>query len=76
MGLSVGSSSDFVSDQADEGGEGLVGNQEADQQSLSDSRRGMNWTAMLAAKGLESPGYHEVIRQMKKEHRIKDKKSR
>ena len=67
---------DAVSDQTHEGGKGLVGNQEADQQGLSNSSRGMNWTAMLAAKGLESPGYHEVIRQMKKEHKIKGKKSR
>jgi hypothetical protein len=56
----------------------MVGDQEALDQGLPDtgfSGRGLNWTKILKEHNLETPGYHEVIAEMKKLGRIKTKSS-
>lgn len=61
-----------------------MGNEEAKGQAIPGSsglnlsqaktRRGINWTQILASNGLETPGYKETVDKMRKEGRIKDKK--
>lgn len=64
---------DPLSNQTNHSREGMVGDQEASKQGLPSTRSGINWTRILAERGLESPGYHEVIAKMKQEGRIKSK---
>lgn len=59
---------------ANQRGEALVDNEKTGKQGLPIApgrAYGMNWTKILAEKGLESPGYQETIRRMRKEGRIK-----
>lgn len=52
----------------------MVDNEKAGKQGLPIApgrAYGMNWTRMLAEQGLESPGYQDTIRRMRKEGRIK-----
>lgn len=51
----------------------VVGNEKATQQRVpARPRRGLNWTEILGAAGLESPGYHETVEAMKAAGRIKE----
>ena len=54
--------------------EALVDNKKTDKQGIPGpigKRYGMNWTEILAKKGLETPGYKETVERMRKEGRIK-----
>jgi hypothetical protein len=66
---------DNVSREASSSRGGVVGDEEATQQGLSGPRGKLNWSEMLRNSGLETPGYHETVQQMKKEGRIRNKKS-
>jgi hypothetical protein len=72
MGKFMDANPDFVFNATDGARETLVDNQKASEQGISKARRGLDWTGILARNGLETPGYHEVIAQMKKENRIKN----
>lgn len=66
MGVSMGSSSDAVSTQAFETGEGVVGNEEATGQAVSTNSRKMthklNWTDIFDLHPeLYPPGYNEAV---------------
>lgn len=59
---------------SDERREILVDNKKASEQGVSPTPRkpyGMNWTKILAEKGLESPGYQDTVKKMRDEGRIK-----
>jgi hypothetical protein len=65
---------DDLLSETDKGGERLVGDQEADKQGISvhpGKCYGMNWTQILDETGLEAPGYHETVRKMREQGRIK-----
>ena len=64
-------SSEPVSGETGQAREGVVGNEKASKQGLPRAGYGMNWTEILGRAGLESPGYHEVIKKMKEEGRIR-----
>lgn len=53
---------------ANASGKGMVDNEETASQGLpraaSRPIRGLNWTAILAKAGLESPGYKETVEKM------------
>jgi hypothetical protein len=50
----------------------MVDNEEACRQAVSTRpRTGLNWTEILGAAGLESPGYHETVAAMRAAGRIK-----
>lgn len=66
----MGTNTDPLQPPSQPRGERVVDNKEAPKQGLSRTR-GLDWTAMLAKSGLESPGYHETIAKMKMEGRIK-----
>jgi len=58
----------------DQRGKALVDNEKAGKQRLPIApgrSYGMNWTEMLAEQQLESPGYQETLRAMRREGRIK-----
>jgi len=70
----MAASTDDLLPTTDERGEALVDNEKTSKQGLPVApgrAYGMNWTKMLAEKGLESPGYQETLRRMRKEGRIK-----
>lgn len=73
MGLFMESNSDFVQHSPNAERKGMVDNEEASMQRVSRIRGRLNWDAILARVGLEAPGYHETVDQMKKEGRIKNK---
>lgn len=56
----------------------MVDNKEATEQRLSADpgsvSRGIDWTSILKASGLESPGYHETIAKMIKDGKIRTPK--
>lgn len=67
---------DIIQHSIDGLAESLVGNKEASSKGLSDTGfngRGINWTKILRENNLETPGYHEVIAEMKRLGRIKTK---
>lgn len=67
-------SDDDLLPKALERGEELVVYEKAGKQRISGTtgkRYGMNWSEMLAAADLESPGYHETIDKMRRAGRIK-----
>lgn len=70
------SDSDVIQHSLDGLAEELVGDQEASSKGLPDAGfngRGINWTKILKENNLETPGYHEVIAEMKRLGRIKTK---
>lgn len=69
MGKRVGSSTDPVQHPTNAGGEGMVDNQKTTKQRVP-RVTGINWTRILAERGLETPGYHETIDLMKRNKRI------
>lgn len=70
------SGNDNIQSKVDKDGKGMVDNQKTDPQSVpSDAGRpvrGLNWTAILARAGLESPGYKETVEKMKADGRLKN----
>lgn len=77
MGQSMDSGSDFIQHSLGGDPKGLVDNEEATSQRISNSRGNLksaiDWTTILKEHGLETPGYHEVIAKMKELGRIKTK---
>jgi len=74
MGELMAAGSDDLLPATDAGGKALVDNKKAGKQRISGPvgrRYGMNWTEILAKKGLETPGYKETVDQMRKDGRIK-----
>jgi hypothetical protein len=74
MGKFMAAGSDDLLPAADAGRKALVDNKKTGKQRISGpagKRYGMNWTEMLAKKGLETPGYKETVDQMRKDGRIK-----
>jgi hypothetical protein len=70
----MASGSDDLLPKTGEGGTGLVGNQKASEQGIpahAGKCYGMNWTQILDETGLEAPGYHETVRKMREQGRIK-----
>lgn len=69
------SSNDDLQQKIDKDRKGLVGNEKAITQGISADAerpvRGIDWTAILARTGLESPGYKETVEKMKREGGIK-----
>lgn len=68
------SSHDHLLPEAVERGEELVVYEKTSKQRISGiagKRYGMNWSEMLVAANLESPGYHETINEMRRAGRIK-----
>ncbi len=74
MGQCMASSSDNLLPETGEGRKELVGDQKAVKQGIPGKAGkcyGMNWTQILEDTGLESPGYHETVRKMREQGRIK-----
>jgi len=74
MGKRMATSPDNLLPAVNAGGEALVDNKKAGKQRISGpigKRYGMNWTEILAKKGLETPGYKETVDKMREEGRIK-----
>ena len=66
--------SDNLLPATDARGKALVDNKKTGKQRISGpagKRYGMNWTEILAKRGLETPGYKETVDQMRKDGRIK-----
>ena len=58
----------------DTGGKVLVDNKKTSKQRIpgpTGRRYGMNWTEILAKKGLETPGYKETVDKMRENGQIK-----
>ena len=45
----------------------MVVHKKTNRKILARKARGVDWTALLAATGLESPGYQEVVAQIRAE---------
>ncbi len=74
MGKFVAAGSDNLLPAPDQRGKALVDNEKAGKQRLPIApgrAYGMNWTEILAEQQLESPGYQETLRAMRKEEGIK-----
>jgi hypothetical protein len=74
MGELMATGPDNLLPAADARGKALVDNKKTSKQGIPGpvgKRYGMNWTEMLAKKGLETPGYKETVDQMRKDGRIK-----
>ena len=71
----MAASNNYIQQEIDTDGKGLVGNKEACSEMLSaDAKRpirGLNWTEILERAGLESPGYRETIDKMKKDGKLR-----
>ncbi len=74
MGELMAASSDNLLPATDANGKALVDNKKASKQRISGpigKRYGMNWTEILAKKGLETPGYKETVDKMRENGQIK-----
>jgi hypothetical protein len=74
MGTFMAAGPDNLLPATDARGKALVDNKKAGKQRISGpagKRYGMNWTEILAKRGLETPGYKETVDQMRKDGRIK-----
>jgi len=74
MGEHMAADSDDLLPKTDAGGKALVDNKKTSKQGIPGpigKRYGMNWTEILAKRGLETPGYKETVDQMRKDGRIK-----
>jgi hypothetical protein len=69
-------SNNDLQQKTNENGEGLVDNEKTTIKGVSPNAerpvRGLDWTAILARNGLESPGYAETVEQMRKDGAIKN----
>ena len=74
MGKLMAAGSDDLLPATDAKGKILVDNEKAGKQRISGptgKRYGMNWTEILAKKGLETPGYKETVDKMRENGQIK-----
>ena len=73
MGEFMAAGSDDLLPAAGANGKALVDNKKAGKQRISGpagKRYGMNWTEILAEKGLETPGYKETVDKMRENGQI------
>lgn len=70
----MASGADDLLPETDKRGESLVDHQKAGKQGIpthAGKCYGMNWTQILEKTGLEAPGYHKTVREMREQGRIK-----